>query len=1166
MKLFFLLNFILLFSSAHATNYYISSSGNDANSGASTSVPWKTITKFNSVFASLKPGDNVLFNRGDIFYGSITISRSGSSGSPITIGAYGTGANPIITGFTTQSSWRNIGGNIWESTSEASKLATCNMVVINGVNTPIGRYPNTGYLSYQSFVGNTKITSSSLTGSINWTGAEAVIRKQRWIIDRNFITAQSGGALTYKPSSTYNGKSNYGFFIQNDSRTLDQNNEWYYNPSTKKISIYSNAIPTNVQVATRDTLALVKLRSYITFDNLTFLGANKNAFVILSSNNITIQNCNIDFTGIDAIWGNQNWGRSSGNFTLKNSNINHTNNNAIILADEFTNALISHNVISNSGMIVGMGGSGDGMCVAIQIRASNAIIEYNEIINTGYMGIQLLNNNIIVRNNLINGFCLVKLDGAGIYTWVGIGRTPFTGQKVLNNIVLNGIGNNAGTNATGASIAHGIYIDDGSANVEVAGNSTANCSHTGLYIHNAQNLNIHDNTSFNNGLYQLLVVSFDVNKPVRNDKINNNIFVSRDANQYVGSFKSRYNDLGSFGDINNNYYARPMDDNVVFELMLNNYTTFYKYTLAQWKPYSGQDANSNKSPKTITDVNDLRFEYNATTSSKTIPLDGNYIDVKNVSYNGTITLAPYTSAVLIRNGATTNQPPTAQAGNDQTITLPTSIVNLSGSGTDPDGYISSYNWTKNSGPTVGTISNASAALTTVTGLGQGVYQFKLEVTGNKGAKAMDTVQVMVINASAGSLLPAVNPANTINGLDYKYYEGNGYSVVPPNYAALTPKKTGTTTNFNLSLANRLVVFSFNFTGYINVPSDGNYTFYTTSDDGSKLYIDNILVANNDGLHGTTEKSGTIGLKAGKHAISVGYIQQGGGSLLTVNYSGPGVSKQAVPQSALYRVSLDGLLPAVNPANTINGLDYKYYEGNGYSVVPPNYAALTPKKTGTTTNFNLSLANRLVVFSFNFTGYINVPSDGNYTFYTTSDDGSKLYIDNILVANNDGLHGTTEKSGTIGLKAGKHAISVGYIQQGGGSLLTVNYSGPGVSKQIVPASSLYRISGAVNNLISGRISSYNQTVTDQQTITPLTENGIKAYPNPFINSIIININGEAGEYKLLLVDGLGRILWVKNGHKNGGAFKQSINTSALKKGIYFLKALQNNNSSVIKLEK
>ena len=81
------------------------------------------------------------------------------------------------------------------------------------------------------------------------------------------------------------------------------------------------------------------------------------------------------------------------------------------------------------------------------------------------------------------------------------------------------------------------------------------------------------------------------------------------------------------------------------------------------------DANSKSSPKTITDVNDLRFEYNETASPKTVTLDANYIDVKNTSYNGTITLQPYTSAVLIKSDA----PPVIDPIPSQTIKLPNVI-------------------------------------------------------------------------------------------------------------------------------------------------------------------------------------------------------------------------------------------------------------------------------------------------------------------------------------------------------------------------------------------------------------------------------------------------------------------------------------------------------------
>jgi predicted restriction endonuclease len=89
----------------------------------------------------------------------------------------------------------------------------------------------------------------------------------------------------------------------------------------------------------------------------------------------------------------------------------------------------------------------------------------------------------------------------------------------------------------------------------------------------------------------------------------------------------------------------------------------------------------------------------------------------------------------------------------------------------------------------------------------------------------------------------------------------------------------------------------------------------------------------------------------------------------------------------------------------------------------------------------------------------------------------------------------------------------------------------------------------------------------ETIISSKQIGVAAYPNPLVNSIEINITGGvAGEYKLMLVDASGKGVWTKNGIKNAGDFQQSINTSALKRGIYFLKVIQNNNSSVIKLVK
>ena len=93
--------------------------------------------------------------------------------------------------------------------------------------------------------------------------------------------------------------------------------------------------------------------------------------------------------------------------------------------------------------------------------------------------------------------------------------------------------------------------------------------------------------------------------------------------------------------------------------------------------------------------------------------------------------------------AGTNQPPSANAGVDKTINLPTNSVSLTGSGTDPDGTIGSYAWTKISGPTTYTITSSSSASTTVTGLVQGTYVFRLTATDNALATGTDDVQVIV---------------------------------------------------------------------------------------------------------------------------------------------------------------------------------------------------------------------------------------------------------------------------------------------------------------------------------------------------------------------------------------------------------------------------------------
>lgn len=127
---------------------------------------------------------------------------------------------------------------------------------------------------------------------------------------------------------------------------------------------------------------------------------------------------------------------------------------------------------------------------------------------------------------------------------------------------------------------------------------------------------------------------------------------------------------------------------------------------------------------------------------------------------------------------------------------------------------------------------------------------------------------------------------------------------------------------------------------------------------------------------------------------------------------------------------------------------------------PDFSTLKPVKEGYVTEFShkqaLSPNIQQDQVALVLESYLEIEEEGKYRFFTNSDDGSKLYVDGTLVADNDGDHGVMERSGTMELTKGRHEVRVEFFNGGGGYHLDVKYQGANVPKQIMPANKLYRV--------------------------------------------------------------------------------------------------------------
>lgn len=277
------------------------------------------------------------------------------------------------------------------------------------------------------------------------------------------------------------------------------------------------------------------------------------------------------------------------------------------------------------------------------------------------------------------------------------------------------------------------------------------------------------------------------------------------------------------------------------------------------------------------------------------------------------------------------------------------------------------------------------------------------------------------------------------GLKAKYY--NSFNIDNPNSPVIVRVDPQINFDWGYNMPDAALDwdrYSAKLKGKIRIDTADTYNFYTITDDGVRLWVNNRLLVDSWWNQGTTEKQGNIYLTPGLYDIELNYYENGGGAVCKLLYSSSTISKQVIPSTKLYyeneRYIIDGLYAEYFDNKDFTNckikrldskIDYDWQYGSPDPLIQPD------------------------AFSIRWAGQVKADYNENYTFYVNSDDGVKLWIDNLPVIDSWIDKWSYETSGTVYLTQGWHDIKIEYYENGVQSVAKLAYSSPSTPKTIVP---------------------------------------------------------------------------------------------------------------------
>ena len=135
-------------------------------------------------------------------------------------------------------------------------------------------------------------------------------------------------------------------------------------------------------------------------------------------------------------------------------------------------------------------------------------------------------------------------------------------------------------------------------------------------------------------------------------------------------------------------------------------------------------------------------------------------------------------------------------------------------------------------------------------------------------------------------------------------------------------------------------------------------------------------------------------------------------------------------SRVMKIKTPAPMPAITAASLRPGLQFSYFEapqGADWKKIP-DFTKIAPLRRGVVNSLDDTISlGRKTLYAIRYSGFIRVPTTGIYIFEPRTCDGSRLIIDEKLVADNDGVHSTTIRRYSVSLAKGLHAVEMEYFK-------------------------------------------------------------------------------------------------------------------------------------------